>query len=308
MIVQVSNTHIYSKPENYRLKFVSGVACPVFTGKKIKGEASGGSELIDVILVDSHNKIINDGPLASKRVRIVLLPGCFDDIWTSLQFENNIITDWKNKKNILQGDLSFNLEHGRGTVGKIWIKHDKNHLSKSKFRLGAMVDDGSFEIKEAITNPFEAKDRRIELNSKNGPLNLDDKVSRLKNIGKKGSICKRLENEKIMTVKDFLDKLSSNPLALQKIYGSNGKRWEVTVRHAKTSISSIKPNVSESVHSTSQEWDDELLVDYNGCVELDGESNEPSDLSFNQFLYNHDEVFLFTNLEPFFGTMGEVGP
>ncbi|XP_076958852.1 protein SAR DEFICIENT 1-like [Bidens hawaiensis] len=225
---------LVSELKTYKLIFSTGVASPVFTGKAIRGESSGVSEPIDVILVDNEtNKTVD----VSKRVRVVLLPEDFGGVWTSLQFKNSIITDWRNKKNILQGNHSFNLVLGRGTVPKIWIKHDKKHLSKSKFLLGAMIDDGSYDIKEAITDPFEAIDRRNELISKNRSVTLADKVSRLRNVGRNGKLCKRLEHEKIMTVKDFLDRLSSNPVALQKIYGSTGKGWEVTVRHAKTSIS-----------------------------------------------------------------------
>ncbi|KAI3825679.1 hypothetical protein L1987_07232 [Smallanthus sonchifolius] len=181
----------------------------------------------------------------------------------------------KIRKNILQGELSFNLEYGRGTVGNIWIKHDKNHLSKSSFRLGVMIDDCSFEIKEAVTDPFEAKDQRIEL------------------------LCKRLENEKIMNVKDFLDRLFSNPVALQKIYGSNGKRWEVTIRHAKTAICDNKSNVSGSVGSNTREPDVVSVVDHNGCTEPDVESYQQSPssndmmwMACDPFILHQNEYFL----------------
>lgn len=120
MILQVNETSASAKPKSYKLKIITGVTSPVLTGKKIKGKASSGSESIHVILVDRHtNQPITDELASSKRVRIVLLPGDFGDVWTSLEFENSIITDWKNKKNILLGDCFVDLEHGIGTIGKI---------------------------------------------------------------------------------------------------------------------------------------------------------------------------------------------
>ncbi|KAI7749622.1 hypothetical protein M8C21_030135 [Ambrosia artemisiifolia] len=118
-----------------------------------------------------------------------------------------------------------------------------------------------------------------------------------------------------MTVKDFLDRLSSNPIALQKIYGSNGKRWEDTIRHAKRAISSKKCNIRGSVGSNTKEQDDVSMVDHNFCNRLDVESFEASacassddmmPMVFDQFSldqnfeYYQDEVFysdLFTTLE-----------
>ncbi|KAI3825678.1 hypothetical protein L1987_07231 [Smallanthus sonchifolius] len=155
-----------------------------------------------------------------------------------------------------------------------------------------MTDDCSFEIKEAVTDPFEAKDQRIELNNKNRPVTLADKVSKLKNVGKKGSVlCKRLENEKIMNVKDFLDRL-------------NKKRWEVTIRHAKTAICDNKSNVSGSVGSNTREPDVVSVVDHNGCTEPDVESYQQSPssndmmwMACDPFILHQNEYFLETSPE-----------
>ncbi|PWA89284.1 CALMODULIN-BINDING PROTEIN60 [Artemisia annua] len=282
------------KPKSYKLKFLTKVASPIFTGKVIKGEASCGNESIKVILVDSQtDEPITNEPAAFKRVRIVLLPEDFEGIWTHSQFKRSIITDWGNNKNIL-GDHFLHLKHGKGFVGKIWIKHNRNHFSKAKFRLGAIIDNCSYEIEEAITDTFEVKDQRNELKSKKARLlKLTDKVSQLKFIGKKG--VERLEGENILSVKDFLDRLSSNPLVLQKICGSNGKRWEETVRHAKTSISDKKCNICGSIGFTSQGLDNTPLVDHAECTEVEVDSYEPSPsydnaMTFDDFhLQGHDQ-------------------
>ncbi|GJY21592.1 calmodulin-binding protein 60 D-like protein [Tanacetum coccineum] len=256
----VNKAYTSLKPKSYKLKFLTKVASPIFTGKEIKGEGSCGNESIEVILVDSEtDEPITNEPAAFKRVRIVLLPEDFGGVWTHLQFKRSIITDWGNKKNIL---------------------------------LGATIDNCFYEIEEAITDTFEVKDKRNELKSKKARvLKLTDKVWQLKFIGKKGM--ERLESENILTVKEFLDRLSSNPLALQKICGSNGKRWEDTVRHAKTSIYDKKCDVCGSI--TSQGLDDMPLVDHDECTEVEVDSYEPSPssdhgMTFDDFhLQGHDQ-------------------
>nr|GEV62285.1 hypothetical protein [Tanacetum cinerariifolium] len=180
-----------SKPVNLELIFPSRVASPVYTGRRISGEVHGGTESIEII-----------------------------NIWTHQEFKEKIVVNWKNKKNLLLGNLSLVHKNGIGTVGEMRIKHDSKPLKNVKFRLGAMVDDDNcpFEIKEAITNHFEVKDRRNE-SMYLGPLSPNDWVWKLVNISKKGPIRKRLESKNVSTVRDFLNihalfKPSSTPTGL----------------------------------------------------------------------------------------------
>ncbi|KAJ9568086.1 hypothetical protein OSB04_004052 [Centaurea solstitialis] len=228
-----------------KLMFLSKVTSPVFTGKKMKGEAGNSDdkyEPIKIVLVENgtNQPLINSTFPASLKVMVVLLPAEFGSstivdsgTWTSSEFKDSVITNWENKKDILRGDPFVDLKNGSGIVGEIWIKHDKKHLRKCRFRLGAMVVDSGHEIKEAITEPFEVQDRRNELTSKRRPVSLHD-----------------------------------------NIYGSSGKMWEDTVRHAKTSIIDKRCNLSESVGSTSRPEDNPSLVDHAGFV--NGELYMPS--------------------------------
>ncbi|KAJ0571294.1 putative CALMODULIN-BINDING PROTEIN60 [Helianthus annuus] len=226
-------------PVNLKLVFSKEVASPVFTKQKITGKAIGddGNTSIQVILVDRNtHQRITSGAEASAKVKMVLLRGdCGGS--TSRGFEENIVVDWKKKKNILQGDMYVYLQRGCGTVGEIRIKHDKNSLKNVKFRLGAMIVDTSYEVEEAITNPFEVKDHR-NLPKCLRPLSLEDRVGKMMNISNKGTgkIRTRLESKNIRTVRDFLGMHSLNPQELQEICGIKGKRWEMTVKHAKTSL------------------------------------------------------------------------
>lgn len=190
----------------------------MFTKENITGKPDGdGGNSIKVILVDSSTqRMITTGQVASARVKIVLLRGNFGHVSSSLEFKENIVVDWLKKKNILLGDLYVDLKDGCGTVGSIRIKHDRNPLSNVKFRLGAMVINCPFMVKEAITGPFEVKDQRNAPKSSR-PLSLEDNVGQLMNISRNGVIRKRLERNNVWIVKDFLDRHSSNARELQMV-------------------------------------------------------------------------------------------
>lgn len=198
----------------------------MYTGRRISGEVHGGTESITIMLIDSQTRQqVISGNVSSLKVKMVLIHGDFDgvttsdsNIWTHEEFKEKIVVTWKNKKNLLLGNLSLVLKNGIGTVGEMRIKHDSKPLKNVKFRLGAMVDDDNcpFEIKEATTNLFEVKDRRNE-SKYLGPLSPNDWVWQLVNISKKGPIRKRLESKKVSIVRDFLNMHSSNPQVLQQV-------------------------------------------------------------------------------------------
>ncbi|KAI3504614.1 hypothetical protein L1887_26227 [Cichorium endivia] len=172
--------------------------------------------------------------MASAKVKMVLVHGNYDGTTKEEgEFERNIVVTWGKKKKLLQGHVEVYLKNGSATVGEIRIQHDKHPIRNVEFRLGAMVVDCPFEVKQAITQPFIVKDRR------NAPktfrsLSLTDKVWQLTNISKYGKIHRRLESSNVCTVMDFLTMYNSNRRALQEIYGVKGRKWETTVRHAKT--------------------------------------------------------------------------
>lgn len=221
MYEEVKEASASSKPINLELIFPTRVLSPIYTGRKISGEVdvNDGNESIKIMLVDSHTrKPIFSGQEASLKVKIVLVRGDFcGENWTHLEFKNNIVVNLEKKKNLLLGDLYLVLKNGCGTIGEIRIKHDNKPLKNVKFRLGAMADDDCpYEIKEAITNVFEVKDRRNE-SKLSKSLSLNDWVWQIMNISKKGRIHARLESKKILTVKDFLHMHNSYPQVLKEV-------------------------------------------------------------------------------------------
>ncbi|KAG8098808.1 hypothetical protein GUJ93_ZPchr0013g35056 [Zizania palustris] len=220
MMARNTTDVVPSTSKNFQLQFMTRLSLPIFTGSKIEGE---GPLTITIALVDTVTReVVASGDESLMKVEIVVLEGDFEggegDDWTAQEFNNNIIR----------------------------AREDNSSWTRSrKFRLGAKTEDGSYNgvrVREAKSESFVVKDHRGELYKKHHPPVLDDEVWRLKKIGKEGAFHKRLNREKIVTVKDFLTLLHLDAPRLQKILGSgmSTKMWEVTVEHSKTCILSDK--------------------------------------------------------------------
>lgn len=230
-----------STSRSLQLHFRNKLSLPIFTGTRIEGEDSSA---INIALVDGlTGQIVETGPESSMKIEIVVLEGDFDgteeDDWTFEEFKNNIVREREGKRSLLTGELSLDLNEGIGVIGDISFTDNSSWTRSRKFRLGARVVDGYFNgmrVREARSEPFMVKDHRGELYKKHYPPLLWDDVWRLEKIGKDGAFHKRLSNENINCVKDFLTLLSTDSLRLRNILGSgmSTKMWEVTVEHART--------------------------------------------------------------------------
>ncbi|KAJ0709166.1 putative CALMODULIN-BINDING PROTEIN60 [Helianthus annuus] len=100
---------------------------------------------------------------------------------------------------------------------------------------GKTVSCGIESVREAKSESFVVRDHRGELYKKHHPPYLSDEVWRLEKIGKDGAFHKRLNKEKIKTVKDFLAFSYVDPTRLRNILGSgmSTKMWEAVVEHAR---------------------------------------------------------------------------
>ncbi|XP_021891891.1 calmodulin-binding protein 60 A isoform X2 [Carica papaya] len=235
------DTHC-SETRSLQLQFSNNLSLPVFTGARIEGEECSS---IKVVIIESvTGKVVNSGPESSARVEIVVLEGDFDgdegDNWTGEEFKNNIVREREGKKPLLTGDAFVTLKEGIGLVGEISFTDNSSWTRSRRFRLGARVVD-DFEgvrVREAKTESFIVRDHRGELYKKHHPPSLFDEVWRLEKIGKDGAFHKRLSQENINTVKDFLTLLFIDPSKLRHILGTgmSAKMWEITVEHARTCV------------------------------------------------------------------------
>ncbi|KAI3785755.1 hypothetical protein L1987_44880 [Smallanthus sonchifolius] len=231
-----------SVPRRLQLQFLSLLSLPVFTGTRIEG---GDCNTLKVALIDAcTGKTVSYGIESSAAVEIVVLEGDFDsnddNNWTPEEFTNNIVRQRRGKKNLLTGNAFLNLREGIGLVGDLSFTDNSSWTRSRKFRLGAQVlgkCDGD-RVREAKSESFVVRDHRGELYKKHHPPYLSDEVWRLEKIGKDGAFHKRLNKEKIKTVKDFLALSYLDPARLRNILGSgmSTKMWEATVEHARRCI------------------------------------------------------------------------
>ncbi|KAI3759366.1 hypothetical protein L6452_07128 [Arctium lappa] len=229
-------------PRRLQLQFLSSLSLPVFTGTRIEG---GDCNTLKVALIDaSTGKTVSSGIESSATVEIVVLEGDFDsnegDNWTLEEFNNNIVRERQGKKPLLTGNALLNLKEGFGLVGDLSFSDNSSWTRSRKFRLGARVLDNcdGDRVREAKSESFVVRDHRGELYKKHHPPYLSDEVWRLEKIGKEGAFHKRLNKEKIKTVKDFLVLSYLDPARLRNILGSgmSTKMWEVTVEHARRCV------------------------------------------------------------------------
>ncbi|CAL5387796.1 unnamed protein product [Camellia sinensis] len=228
---------------NLQLHFRSRLSLPLFTGGKIEGE-QGAS--IHIVLLDVNTgHVVTSGPESSVKLDVVVLEGDFnnedDEGWTEEEFESHVVKEREGKRPLLTGDVQVTLKEGVGTLGELTFTDNSSWIRSRKFRMGLKVASGfcdSIRIREAKTEAFTVKDHRGELYKKHYPPVLNDEVWRLEKIGKDGSFHKRLNNEGIFTVEEFLRLVVRDSQKLRTILGSgmSNKMWEALIDHAKTCV------------------------------------------------------------------------
>ncbi|KAG5536815.1 hypothetical protein RHGRI_024295 [Rhododendron griersonianum] len=233
------NERYLSKSRSLQLQFVHGLSLPILTGINITGE---NNTSIGIVLFDVRTgEVVNSGPEASANVEIVVLKKDFNGHdWSLEEFNSKIVWKREGGKTLLVGDVNVKLKEGIGSIGDIHFSHTKRWMKKVEFRLGARTVDGALghRVREAKTESFFVKDRRLELCKKNHPPSLSDAVWRLEKINKDGAFHDRLSKENINTVKDFMTLFYMDRLRLKQILGRgmSTAMWKVTENHAQTYI------------------------------------------------------------------------
>lgn len=147
-----------------KLKFLSAISLPVFTGTRIEGE---GSTTLEVALVDVlTEQVVSDELESSAKVEIVVLEGDFDTNeinWKPEEFKNNIVRERAGKKPLLTGDVIVTLKDGIGVVENVLFTDNSSWTRSRKFRLGIRpVENLEVRIREARSEAFVVKDHRGE--------------------------------------------------------------------------------------------------------------------------------------------------
>ncbi|XP_020596925.1 calmodulin-binding protein 60 A-like isoform X2 [Phalaenopsis equestris] len=225
----------------FQLHFHNTLPQTIYTGSRI--EAEGGVPL-QVLIVDVVSKsIVTSGPFASAKIEILALDGDFgdEDDWSEKHFVDNIVRERDGKRPLLSGELIITLSQGVGYVNDASFTDNSSWIRSRKFRLGARVCSSKLmegRIREAKSEAFLVKDHRGESYKKHHPPSLNDEVWRLEKIGKDGAFHKRLAENEIHTVQDFLRNLVMDSSKLRSLLGNgmSNKIWEATLEHAKECV------------------------------------------------------------------------
>ncbi|KAI4365105.1 hypothetical protein MLD38_021123 [Melastoma candidum] len=254
---------------NLKLQCKTKLPQRVYTGSNLGGDQGTG---IDIILIDADtNQIITTGIESSIKVQAVALEGDFSqeehENWPREEFDRYIVKERKQRRPLLIGDLQVTLKEGAGNLNNLIVTDNSSWNRSRMFRIGVQVASGYCEgtrIREAFTEPFVVLEQRGESNKKNDQPESNDYVWRLKGIGKGGPFHKKLEENEITNVEEFLRAYARDQHALRNILGSGmttGK-WNSLIDHAKT----CPPNGKLFVYYPGAERNYGLIFDNFACL------------------------------------------
>ncbi|KAH0766726.1 hypothetical protein KY285_002597 [Solanum tuberosum] len=226
-----------SQSRAIQLLFDDTLPSSLFTGSKV----SRDNRPIKVLLHDaSSNQRIISGPLSSAKVAVVVLNGEFNpndlEDWSEEEFSKKVIRAREGKRPLLTGDLIIQLRDGVGCLGDISFTDNSSWVKSRTFRLGLKLINrsGEFRVREGVSKPFTVRDHRGEAYKKHYPPTLDDEIWRLEKIAKDGASHKRLNNEGISCVKEFLRLFVTDPSLLRKMLACGNNIWEKITEHVST--------------------------------------------------------------------------
>ncbi|CAL5378626.1 unnamed protein product [Camellia sinensis] len=228
-----------SQSRNWQLHFDDKLPSKLFTGSRIESE---DSKTIKIVILDAiSKKIVTSGPLSSVKVEIVALDGDFradgQEDWTEEEFNANVVREREGKRPLVIGELVITLRDGVGYVADVSFTDNSSWIRGRKFRLGARSVQSistDVRIREARSEAFVVKDQRGESYKKHHPPNLVDEIWRLEKIAKDGAFHKKLADNGITTVGEFLKFYHVDQSSLCNILGCgiSNKIWETIIEHA----------------------------------------------------------------------------
>ncbi|KNA18487.1 hypothetical protein SOVF_070290 [Spinacia oleracea] len=226
----------------YKLQFEGKLPQKLFTGNKVEAEGPSPIKLFLLDTVSGHR--VTDGPLSSAKIKIFVLDGHFKaeelESWTAEELGNNVVSERDGKRPLLVGqDVVISLRNGIGSVSDICFTDNSSWQRTKMFRLGAKVEDEAKgnHVREAVSSPFEVKDRRGENYQKHSIPSPEDEVWRLPWIAKDGKICKRLAEHQIFKVKDLVSQYYLNESLLRQILNVSPRKWETIIQRANSCFS-----------------------------------------------------------------------
>ncbi|TVU23698.1 hypothetical protein EJB05_26077, partial [Eragrostis curvula] len=239
----VRDRHDYElhRSKNYKwlLAFQSQLQHPIYFGHQIR-DVIGNP--LEVILVDTETGLPSvPHPTLELRIELVSLK--------QVDWSNSRLYDWPTdelrismpKRQCIFGDVSLTMkDDGRVTVNDLKIM---GYGWDNGCHIGVRVVPGSYNgpvtIHEGMTKSFSVDNKVMKM--KRSRLDVGDEVWRLEGISWGGVLHKRLTQNKVRNVKDFLMILAVKPdklRALTQIVGDDmdDRTWSEIIRHARTCV------------------------------------------------------------------------
>lgn len=233
---------VESSPD-LQLTFNKQLSLPIFTGTKITSVDKNPLQILLLSPSAASQTFIPAILPHPIRIQIVVLDGDFDNekAWRNEDFDRSVVKERNGRRPLLAGETNVTIREGVGFVGDVEFTDNSSWIRSRKFRIGARVvgggksgEDGVISIRSAVTDAFVVKDHRGEVYKKHYPPALHDEVWRLVKIGKNGAFHRKLSEEGIHTVQDFLKLAVVDPPKLKKILGTgmSEKTWQAIMKHA----------------------------------------------------------------------------
>ncbi|KAM1500772.1 hypothetical protein TB1_032619 [Malus domestica] len=221
-----------------QLRFINKLPTTIFTGSRVKAE---NGEPLQIELVDaSTGAIVHSGPLSSLKVELFVLNGEFgsddQEDWTEKELNTYIVREREGKRPLVTGDIHVTLREGVGSFGDVMFTDNSSWIRCRRFRLAARVVAKApieVRIREATSEPLVVREHRGKLYMKHHPPHPNDEIWLLEKISKDGASHKRLYENGISTVEDFLQSYMKDASSLRNVLrGISNKIWDTIVEHA----------------------------------------------------------------------------
>lgn len=146
--------------ETFQLCFEGQIPNEIYTYQKLLGEQGN----LKVVLRDDSGGIVEDGPLAFMKFKLVVLsPDLTSDGLSSDRLDQYILHPRSDRRPLLAGKSELCLFKGVASIDDVGITDNSRWIRSNKFRLGATVEKSLYPgvtVREAISEAFTVKDRR----------------------------------------------------------------------------------------------------------------------------------------------------
>lgn len=204
----------------WKLAFANRPHLPIFSGRRIEADRCKPLEIVLVNIITGLASALRQ-PL---HLELVPLCGDFPEDWSADDFDRSIVQQRPGKMPLLTGDVNLTMRDGRVSVKELQFTDNSSWIGCGTIRIGVRVVPGSYDghrIAEAVTEAFVVRQNRRELYLKHYPPFAGDEVWRLEKIARNGSFHRKLMQNGIKTVGDFLTMLRFDPQQL-RVVGLNG--------------------------------------------------------------------------------------